>query len=763
MTDTPATNPTPYGPTLSILQLNCGNANHSLHRGLLDSLNPEEFPILAIQEPYFNQHTKTTYCPRAYHLLYQPEEKTRVCFFVNKAMALDSWEHKHLSLDASLLLIKTSAGPIAITNIYNPRQKGQPTLSCREEVIQATENNSAHQILLGDLNLHHPQWGGPYVHAEAPAEELLEITAAGGLRVATPTGAITWQRMPSSQSTIDLTFISEGLYQRLLKCQPQPSMTLGWDHIPIITQLDLEIHTQPPPNRFRIKEIEKTRTKAEIKDGLAQLRPFNAETAAPQDVDQRLEEIQTVILKALQNNCQKTKPSPYAKPGWSEDCTNLLRIHRRARTEYSNNPSPEAAISYRHCRNRLKRAIRTGNRKSWRLFLEKLSLRPEQPHNQEMWRLSKWSRNKAGRPVEDPHLPPLRKSPDDPLITDNEGKAKLLISQFYPPPPEADLSDIPNDTSTLPRFTIPQDFPDTLLERELEKLPNGKAPGPDRIANEVLKEAHKELAPYLAEAFTAAAHLGYYPKIGKSTTTVALRKDGKADYSLTNSYRPIALENTIAKVYEKLLATLISQEAEERGLLPPTQMGARPKRSTLSALELIDETVRTAWKGKRKNENIVSMLSLDISGAYPNTSHKRLLYILQQKGFPEWVVQVTRGFIEGQTTRLVAGGLVSQEVEIKTGIPQGSPLSPILFLLFSSELLEILESRDTRGSAFVDDTNILTVSPSVAVNCRRLEEAHNKCLAWARKHGVKFAPDKYQLIYFTRRRHKLGLDHPIHI
>ena len=83
-------------------------------------------------------------------------------------------------------------------------------------------------------------------------------------------------------------------------------------------------------------------------------------------------------------------------------------------------------------------------------------------------------------------------------------------------------------------------------------------PGPDRIANEVLKEAHKELALYLAEAFTAATHLGYYLKIGKSITTVALRKDGKADYFLINSYRPIALKNTIAKVYEKLLVTLIS-------------------------------------------------------------------------------------------------------------------------------------------------------------------------------------------------------------
>jgi hypothetical protein len=107
------------------------------------------------------------------------------------------------------------------------------------------------------------------------------------------------------------------------------------------------------------------------------------------------------------------------------------------------------------------------------------------------------------------------------------------------------------------RFTIPQDFPDILLKRELEKLPNKKAPGLDRIVNKVLKEVYKELVLYLAEAFTAVVHLGYYPKIGKFTTTVALCKDGKADYSLINSYRPITLKNIIAKVYKKPLVTLI--------------------------------------------------------------------------------------------------------------------------------------------------------------------------------------------------------------
>ena len=80
----------------------------------------------------------------------------------------------------------------------------------------------------------------------------------------------------------------------------------------------------------------------------------------------------------------------------------------------------------------------------------------------------------------------------------------------------------------LSQFTIPQDFLDILLKRELEKFFNGKALGPNKIANKVLKEVYKELTLYLTEVFTVVVYLGYYPKIKKSITTVALRKIGRA-------------------------------------------------------------------------------------------------------------------------------------------------------------------------------------------------------------------------------------------
>ena len=175
-----------------------------------------------------------------------------------------------------------------------------------------------------------------------------------------------------------------------------------------------------------------------------------------------------------------------------------------------------------------------------------------------MWYLSKQSRNKARRPVKDPYFYLFRKSLNNPLIIDNKGKAKLFISQFYLSFLEVDLLDIFNDTSMFPQFTIPQNFPDILLKKKLKKLFNKKALSPNKTANKVPKEVYKKLTLYLTEVFTAVVYLRYYPKIKKSTTTVALRKNGKVDYSLINNYRPITLKNTIVKVYKKLLVILIS-------------------------------------------------------------------------------------------------------------------------------------------------------------------------------------------------------------
>ena len=104
------------------------------------------------------------------------------------------------------------------------------------------------------------------------------------------------------------------------------------------------------------------------------------------------------------------------------------------------------------------------------------------------------------------------------------------------------------------------------------------------------------------------------------------------------------------------------------------------------------------------------MLSLDLAGAFDNVLHERLLWILKRKGLPEWLIQIIASFLTRRRTRIAFTRHESEWIQTQTGIPQGSPLSPILFLFFISELLAEFQrvNSDTLGFGFVDDTNLIT-------------------------------------------------------
>jgi hypothetical protein len=751
---------------LSIIQYNCGNTNHRLARPLLDSLDPEKHHVLAIQEPYYNAYTQSTYCPRGFQLLYEPKAATRVCFMISKAISLSSWSWQAVNPDIAVITIQTYRGPVQIINVYNPRVEGVPQIENIISAISLLETEGTESILLGDMNLHHPRWGGIHVAAERQAECLLRAIDIWGLKLATPPGATTWQR-GTARSTIDLTFMDEGLYQRLERCNPEEEWALALDHIPIQIQLNLDIKAQPNIKRYAIRKLKVdsflNTVEQQLQD-LEEIHPIPNERgsrATPEEIDRRLERIQAAIKNGLEEHCPVSKPGPYARHAWSAQCAVLVASQRRARRKYTSSHNPEDERRYKDTRNQLKNTLKKEARNSWRRFINEHTTNLSLPHNKGLWRMAKWAKRKAGRPVEDPHLPPLRR-PGEPLATsDNDEKAKILTERFFPQPALADLSDITGE-APVTRLRVDSDMTTEEMARTISRLSNNTAPGPDGIPNEALKTCGPLIAPWLADVARACFAIGYYPRLGRAMTTFVLRKEGKADYSFPGSYRPIALENTLSKILEKVIADRMADTAEEHALLPQSQMGARKNRSTLSALTLLAATIKSAWAMRR--DFVVSMLSLDISGAYDNVPHERLLYILRAKGFPEWIVKFVQGFTGQKETSLVFSGYQSPPIAVATGIPQGSPLSPILFLFFVSNLLNSFEEGATQGIGFVDDTNLITYGPTAAENCRILEKAHDTCIEWARRHGVQFSPEKYQLIHFTRKRNQSAdLQHTIRI
>ena len=157
---------------------------------------------------------------------------------------------------------------------------------------------------------------------------------------------------------------------------------------------------------------------------------------------------------------------------------------------------------------------------------------------------------------------------------------------------------------------------------------------------------------------------------------------------------------------------------------------------------------------------MVSLLSLDISKAFDRVSHERLLHNLCKRRISTEIVNWVRSFLGDRRTSIRIGDYTSAEEEVQVGIPQGSPLSPILYLFYSAELVEGCQKACERASAtaFVDDTNIVVYGDSDIANCRALERVHRVCERWAAKHGSSFNVSKYQLLHMAKKRAKLDAE-----
>jgi hypothetical protein len=223
-----------------------------------------------------------------------------------------------------------------------------------------------------------------------------------------------------------------------------------------------------------------------------------------------------------------------------------------------------------------------------------------------------------------------------------------------------------------------------------------------------------------------------------------LRKAGDRDYQVAKSYRPVALLNTIAKFLESIVARRISYAVEEEGLLPKTHLGGRRGISTDHAIQIMIDCIRTAWG----TGQTVSLLTLDVSGAYDYISHIRLIHNLRKRRLGQLAPWV-QAFLTGRSTRIRMPEGTSNRIQTPTGIPQGSPLSPILYLLYNADLIEDCSSRDVTTNGWVDDTSFMAIGRSEAQNITKLQRACGKSIQWAKRHASVFDPNKYGLVHFV--------------
>ncbi|KAI6777578.1 uncharacterized protein J7T54_004478 [Emericellopsis cladophorae] len=172
------------------------------------------------------------------------------------------------------------------------------------------------------------------------------------------------------------------------------------------------------------------------------------------------------------------------------------------------------------------------------------------------------------------------------------------------------------------------------------------------------------------------------------------------------------------------------------------------------------QRIHRAWsEGK-----VASLLLLDVSGAYDNVSKERLLHNLRKRRVSMGIVNWVASFLTSRSTSLKLQEYTDPSTAIQTGIPQGSPISPILYLFYNADLIEAFKTSETEAVGYIDDVSILAIGPTAPRNCKTLKAIHRKAEEWALKHGSQFAPAKYELVHFSRdpsynTTHALRLPH----
>ena len=339
------------------------------------------------------------------------------------------------------------------------------------------------------------------------------------------------------------------------------------------------------------------------------------------------------------------------------------------------------------------------------------------------------------------------------IETDPKIKAELLNKQFH----SVFSQVVPLSLSRLCKklltgFTrappMPEfDFSENGILKLLGTLKPHKAAGPDKLRPFLLRELREPIAPILEKLFSISYDTGTVPDDWKRANVAPIFKKGSRRKA--ENYRPVSLTCICSKMMEHIFVSQISRHLKEHKILIPSQHGFRQNLSCDTQLiQFIDDLHAGVNKAKQ-----VDCIVMDFAKAFDKVSHDRLLYKLEGYGIGGKTLSWISDFLHGRSQQVVVDGESSASCPVTSGVPQGSVLGPILFLLYINDIGDNISSQIR---LFADDTILYRVINSTT-DAAALQADIVQLEKWCQEWQMVFHPAKCNLL-------RVSTSHsPIHV